>query len=353
VSQASQPGPSISLDQLIALSDEVAALVRAGVPLERGLVELAEDLPGRLGKVAASLGQRLEAGESLSAVMSSQGVGLPPEYCAVLEAGLRSGHLAVAVEGIASSMRRVADYRRLVGAALLYPLIVMCVAYVLFVFIATSWTPKMIAVLEQLDVHANVLWRNVAMLGFNAPLWAPWLPLIALVALAVWWYRSGRATSGGAGTWLDGIPTLGHMRRAGRLATFADVLALLVEHQVPLDEAVVLSAEASGDGKLLTAARELARRIESGQSAAAPSQPPAGFPPLLGWMIVNARHQTDLQAALKQTAAAYRDRALRMADWLTVYLPIWLTVVVGGSTVALLAVLILGPWFNVLYQLSY
>ena len=31
---------SVSLDQLLALNDEIAALVRAGIPLEKGLTEL-------------------------------------------------------------------------------------------------------------------------------------------------------------------------------------------------------------------------------------------------------------------------------------------------------------------------
>ena len=39
----------VSLDDLIALNDEIIALIRAGVPLERGLAGLADDLPGRLG----------------------------------------------------------------------------------------------------------------------------------------------------------------------------------------------------------------------------------------------------------------------------------------------------------------
>ena len=46
--------PVITLDQLVALNDEIAALVRAGVPLDRGLRSLGEDLPGRLGRFASN-----------------------------------------------------------------------------------------------------------------------------------------------------------------------------------------------------------------------------------------------------------------------------------------------------------
>ena len=52
---SSSSKPVITLDQLIALNDEIAALVRAGVPLDRGLRSLGEDLPGRLGRFARQL----------------------------------------------------------------------------------------------------------------------------------------------------------------------------------------------------------------------------------------------------------------------------------------------------------
>ena len=48
------PGP-ITLDQLLALNEEIAALVRAGVPLDRGLLEAGRDVRGRLGRIAGVL----------------------------------------------------------------------------------------------------------------------------------------------------------------------------------------------------------------------------------------------------------------------------------------------------------
>ena len=48
-------------------------------------------------------------------------------------------------------------------------------------------------------------------------------------------------------------PTVGNMLRAGRLATFADVLALLIEQDVAMDEAVGLAARARSLGMELMA----------------------------------------------------------------------------------------------------
>src|SRR4051812_331638 len=97
---ASIANPPLTLDQLAALSDEVAALARAGVPLDRGLAALAGDMPGRLGAMAGEISRRLEEGQSLGCVMQELGGSLPPAYGHVIMAGLKAGRLSAALEGV-------------------------------------------------------------------------------------------------------------------------------------------------------------------------------------------------------------------------------------------------------------
>src|SRR5947209_8097023 len=90
-------GP-ITIDQFIALNDEIVALTRAGVPLERGLIDAGGDLPGRLGALSRSLGERMRQGRSLSEALAESGGAVSPVYRAVVEAGCRAGRLPVALE---------------------------------------------------------------------------------------------------------------------------------------------------------------------------------------------------------------------------------------------------------------
>ncbi len=79
----------ISIDELAALNHEIAALVRAGVPLDRGLLGAGSDLPGGLGRITTALGQRLSRGESLPEALEAEKRAIPPLYRAVVEAGAR------------------------------------------------------------------------------------------------------------------------------------------------------------------------------------------------------------------------------------------------------------------------
>ena len=55
---------TVTLDEADrALNDEIAALVRVGVPLELGLRQLGGDLPARMGRLAKDLAQRMMRGK--------------------------------------------------------------------------------------------------------------------------------------------------------------------------------------------------------------------------------------------------------------------------------------------------
>ena len=93
------PVSGLGWDDLIALTDEMAALVRAGVPLETGLAEMATELCGKQRNVANNVAAQLRAGKTLPQVLERSPETFPPIYTAVVEAGLRSGRLSSALRG--------------------------------------------------------------------------------------------------------------------------------------------------------------------------------------------------------------------------------------------------------------
>jgi len=349
---AATAGFTITLDQLVALNDEMAALARAGVPLDSGLLHVGGDLPGRLGRISRELGRRLEAGEPLEQVLNE--ASLPPAYRAVVAAGIRSGRLAVALEGVSAVLRRAAETRRLVAVSLVYPLLVILVAYTLFWFMVDKIFPVMLVVYEGMLPEGRGL-GVLQWLERTAPHWLPWLPPILLAVLVLWWVRSRSAWRLEAAGRADQarrparIPRVGQLLFAGRMATFADTLALLVEHGVPYHEAMGLAAEASGDRGLRDTVRPLAERLERGQTV---TDGAAGLPSLLGWLLTARLDQPALVRCLRRTAEAYRRQAEWRSRWLAVYLPFWLIVSLGGVATILYVLSVVGPWARILYELS-
>lgn len=339
---------SITLNDLLALNDEIRALARAGVPLEKGLRSIGQDQSGRLSRLAASLGARLERGESLVDALDESVEGFPRAYHAVVAAGVRSGRLAAALEGISTAVRRASELRQVMIIALVYPIVVLAVASAVFLFTALKIVPVMTRVYGLMEVEQPWWQQQLGRVVEISPqlllvFWA-----VGLVAGVFWLYGSNRAKALSAARF-SGFPTVARVLQFGRLATFADVLALMVEQQVPLDEAVELSAEASGDRGLAKASQTLAERIRSGdQTITLPRE----FPPLLAWLICGGANQTQLTKNLRRTAESYRRRALHMGNWLTLYLPIVLSAGVGGSIALFYVLVVMAPFYHLLYQLS-
>lgn len=339
----------ITLDNLIALNDEIAALTRAGVPLDRGLLAIGEDMPGRLGRIAQSLGRRLESGEDLATSLSQAGDEFPPIYRAVVLAGLRSGRLSVALEGIAKTARRVTETRQIMLVSLIYPFLVMVVASVVFWLTMSITIP---AIQSTIDDLAFKLPRWYAILSRLAELLfvaLPWLWCGVLILAAFLLVRVSRAGVLNARPG-RGLSTIGQILRAGRLATFLETLALLLEQELPLAEALNLACQSSGDRDLQAVGKDLADAIRSGRPV---SHLPAGFPPLLGWMLMGGGRPGQLVAALRRLAENYRRRAARLSAWLTIYLPMTLSAGACGLVVAAYVLLAMGPFYFLVFQMSF
>jgi type II secretory pathway component PulF len=137
----------------------------------------------------------------------------------------------------------------------------------------------------------------------------------------------------------------------GRAAGFAEMLALLVEHDVPLAEGVRLAAKTSGDPRLIAAAKHLAGQISAG-GVAGDADEPTAIPPLLRWLITTGGRQPALAMALRDAADTYRRRAVRRADWLRSRLPVILLLGIGGTVTVIYALALFLPWSALLYQLT-
>ncbi len=188
-----------------------------------------------------------------------------------------------------------------------------------------------------------------AWLGHGAVYWGPAGPLCTLVLLGAWWYAATRARALHAGPsyrLLRRLPWIGPMLRWSSTAGFLEILALLVENQVPLHEGVLLAAEACGDADMVHSAGQLAASLQQGGPAASPADPGGrdAFPPLIRWLMLTAGRDGALLPALRSSAAAYRRRALHQAEFIRVFLPVVLTVGIGGSVVLAYALTVFAPY---------
>ncbi|MGE3315373.1 MAG: type II secretion system F family protein [Planctomycetaceae bacterium] len=345
---------SVTLEELIALNQEIVSLSRAGVPLEAGLREIALDQPARLAELSVTLSEHMQRGQSLAEAVESEGNRMPRVYGKVIEAGIRAGKLPAALEALTAFASKILDLRRNIGFALLYPTIVFALAYGLFLVFILEFARRVHETYDLIGLPLPGAVRILGRMGETAGQWA-WIPPLVLGALILLWMRSGGARGlriiGGTGL-LRWIPGLSKITSNLQASNFADLLALMIDHGVPLPEATVLSAESVGDSRFVASAREIADTVARGDSLTQSANAHHAIPSYLCWLMAAKERQGDLAAGLRAAAAMYRRRADDQAAYLRLLFPLASAVVIGGGVTLIYALTMFLPFIQTLGDMA-
>jgi len=347
----------MKLDELTALCDEMVSLSRAGIPLDRGLIQLAEDLPQRLSTNAREVGEKLQAGASLADVVKADDGPFPAVYKSVVEAGLRGGKLSVALEGFSRIARQIAEVRRLVISSLIYPVILLFVLLVISLGLLGKFGSALRYSLVSIQGRKAEETSEAALLRYFE-VWSEWfwlLPAALLVFAVVWFVLAVFARGSAFAEWIPGV---GRLLRSSRLMAFTDVLNLLVRQRVPLHQAVRLAGATSGDRRLAKDADSLADQLERGDNSQNDDDPnckaitKGGIPPFIRWSLQNKQQVGKLEASLARATQTYRRRTERASIWLRKTFPIMLSAALGGIVAFLYAGTVFVPWYTMLQSLA-
>lgn len=340
-----------TIEELIALNQEIAALVRAGLPLERSLSGAGGDLPGRLRSISQSIARSMEEGRSITEALTSESTSLPRVYRAVVEAGVRSGRLPNALERLTEFAGDYLELRRSIGEALWYPVVVLLVAYALFLGLLLEILPRLRAILADMRISAHIPLGWAERIGDSVLYWGAIPPAIIGFLCFLWWW-AGRARAldpGHLGGLFGWIPGIRQVVKHARMGYFADWVALLVDHGEPLPSALRLSASATGGGELTRLADEMAGSIEKGESPnAVLASPRAKQAPFVCWLLRSGLERGELALALRHAARVERERASRWAARLRHQLPVVCLVGIGGAAVLIYCLILFVPWSLVL-----
>ncbi|MFK7778078.1 MAG: type II secretion system F family protein [Gimesia sp.] len=342
------------LDELIALNEEMISLVQAGIPLELGLREMGNELPDRLGKISSKLAEKMERGYSLSEAMNSEGNRFPKVYRVIVEAGIKSGKLTVALEEMSNYAWELFHLRRQIGMAMIYPLIVFSLAYGLFLVFLFEMLARFNLAYEVFRMEDSQSLHLLNVMESTVVYWGM-IPPLLLFVFAILWMRTGssqllnfKGTSRLIG-WIPGVQKIANYYRYGN---FAELMSLLIQQNIPFAESIVLAAEATGDDQLVLSANQMAERHLKSQVESSDSAKEYGWPPLLTWLLTTNNHHGELSQALKNAADMYRRKAMNYSRWFRILFPIFTGTIIGGGTVLCYSLVLFLPFSDMLKQLA-
>lgn len=347
-----RPTPAaLSLEEVVRLDEELAALIRARVPLEVGLRASAADLHGRLKHVIERLATRLEGGQSLPEALRASGAGVSESRIAAVEAGLRSQRTPEALDALARHARAVIELRRTLRYALPYPVLLIVLAVALLGTLGVEFVRGLHANLAMLRGDATGPWTEF--LAATVALLAGWgwVIVVAPIGLLLAWVLFRPASARGR-LLISLCPGGRAILRDLDRAAFSQLLGVLLETGVPLPDSLRLAGESVADHRLRSAAERLAAATSSGDEFSAAVARERGFPPYLRWMLSTGGESGALSSRLARVAKTYRRRAANRAARLRAVLPVATTLLLGGGIVFAYCLLLIVPLFEFLEALS-
>jgi len=298
----------INLEKFLIFNQQFVTLVRAGLPIMKGLDLLADRLTDpKLARYIRAVRDDGRNGVVLSEAFRNQGV-FPPVYVTSIMAGEKSGSLAEVLDRFISYQKLGLAVRKKVLVSLIYPSLLLTLSLSLIVFLVTYVVPNFAQLYGSMSaklptmtlilIAVGTTARNYVLIGF--------LGLVAgIVGFRVW--SRGEAARAAIDRVKMMTPILGEVWVKYQVAQFSRVLSTLLVGGIPLVQALATAGQSLGTSLLRRALDDAAKLVREGQTLSTSLAATKLFPSLSIDMIEVGESTGALPSMLASVAEFYED----------------------------------------------
>ena len=333
---------TVSRDQLLAITRELATLLRAGLPLDRAL-EILIGLADTPPVVALMQGIRddVRGGKSLSQAIDARRDVFSRFYVNIIRAGEAGGALGTVLTRLADTMERNKELRESVISALIYPTILIGVAMLSLMLILAYVVPQFEQTFAQAGRALPLPTQVVIFVGTGVKQW--WWAIAAIAVLWFLWMKRRLRNPLVRTRWdarLLRWPLIGDVVTKVETARFSRTLATLLANGVTLLNGLAIVRDTIGNTVLSTALDGVIARLREGKGFARPLMETGLYPKLAVQMVLVGEESGRLEETLNRDAEIYhREVAMAIKRFLAVLEPVMilsLAVLIGGIVLSIL-----------------
>jgi general secretion pathway protein F len=331
---------------LVAFSNELVALLEAGVSLVEAIDALAEkERDESVRHLLESLRRRLYEGQSLSVALGEFPGSFPTLYVATVRASERSGAIAEALRRFVAYQQQIDLLKKRLINASIYPAVLLAAGSLVLLFLVAYVVPRFSGIYE--EIGGELPFASRMLMQWGRLLEAHGLVLaagfVACVALAGYvLLRPGFRAA--AGRLFARAPMVGHQMEIYQLARMYRTVGMLLRGGLP-----VVTAFEMTRGLLAAAARPrlaaATRAVREGR-ALTDALPAHGLTtPVAERMLRVAERSGNLGEMMERIAGFYEEELSRFVDLATRLIePAMMTVI--GLVIGLIVVLMYFPIFE-------
>jgi len=325
-------GRSIKQKDIAIFTRQLATMMKAGVPLLQAFDIVARGSPNpRLTKLLTDIRSDVETGTNLSSAFRKHPMHFDALYCNLVEAGEAGGILEALLERLAIYQEKTMALKSKIKSALMYPVAVIVVAFVVLTVIMIWVIPAFKDVFK----------------SFGADLPAPTLVVIALSEFFVkWWWAIFGLLIGGGYFFLESwkrsekmqmamdrlllrLPVFGDLINKSVIARWTRTLSTMFAAGVPLVEALDSVGGASGNAVYALATEQIQKDVSTGSALTTSMTATGVFPTMVLQMASIGEESGSLDHMLGKAAEFYEDEVDEMVKGLSSLMEPFIIVILG------------------------
>jgi type IV pilus assembly protein PilC len=344
---------SVKINDLSLFTRQLSTMVSAGLPIVRSFQILEEQTRSpMLRRAVGDIRTNLEGGMALNDCMAQHPKIFSPMYVSMVKAGETGGALDTILSRLADTLERDREINSKVKSASIYPIMILCVALLVVIFILTFVMPVFV---EQFTSSGTELPAFTAFfMGVSYFIRDNGLLLLIVIVLLVVGLKWVGTKPNGR-LFFDrlylNLPIVGKAINRIAVSRFTRILGTLIKSGVPILEALEVLRGVVGNRVISDAIGEARDSIREGQSVAAPIAATGVFEPMVTQMISVGEETGALDDMLERMAVFYDNEVNFAIDALLKSLEPIMIIFVAGIIGAIIIATYL-PIFNIVSTLG-
>jgi type IV pilus assembly protein PilC len=339
----------ISVKEKALFASKLSAMVDAGVPIMRSLDLMRRQQKSPLFRRALmAMTEEVNQGGTLASSMRRWPKVFDNLSIAMVEAGEAGGVLDETLKRLAKLLEENARLQNQIRSALSYPIIVMCVAILVFLGMTIFMIPTFASIFEQLNADLPLFTQMMVSLSETLRSWVALVivGVLLIVAVVVGRYYNtpiGRRQIDGL---LLKVPLFGDLIQKTVSAQFCRTMSSLSKAGVPILMSLEILVDTAGNAVVSDAISNTRIDISEGVPMSTALSLKRVFPDMMISMLAIGEETGEMDAMLSKVADFYEDEVTNTVKSLTSLIEPVMIVLVGVIVGSILLAMYL-PMFSV------
>lgn len=339
----------IDKQEIIIFTRQLATLLRTGMALSPSLATISEQTVNKKFKtVLEDIGQSVQGGLSFSEALSRHHKVFGEVFISMVQVGETGGILDKVLDRLAAlGMQELETYSR-VKSALIYPIVLVVIAFLVVNFLIIGVLPKFVMVFRASG--ASLPLPTQIVLGLSWILRKLWFFILAGFVIIGYMFKNYIKNPEGRFKFhsrILKIPIFGELYTKIQVSRFTRTLSALTSSGIPLLQGLVVVEKTISNVAIRRIIQNIRAAITEGNPLAEQFKASGFFSPMVVQMISTGEKTGKLDQTLEEVSSFYDPEIEHTLKNLTTILEPLMLLLMGGM-VAFIALSVLLPIFNLI-----